>query len=66
MTHPRKHPIMPLIALRKRCNTVEVGIQGAPPPGEIPFAPAMSTGGRIRVRLGGRAQQQVSVHDGQG
>ena len=51
--------------VRSHFNTMEVGIQDAPRPGEILFALAMATGGRIHSRLGGLTREQVSVGDGQ-
>jgi hypothetical protein len=51
--------------VRSHFNTMEVGIQDAPRPGEILFALAMATGGRIHSRLGGLTKEQVSVGDGQ-
>jgi len=51
--------------VRSHFNTMEIGIQDAPRPGEILFALAMATGGRIHSRLGGLTKENVSVGDGQ-
>jgi hypothetical protein len=51
--------------VRSHFNAMEIGIQDAPRPGEILFALAMATGGRIHSRLGGLTKDKVSVHDGQ-
>lgn len=51
--------------VRSHFNTMEIGIQDAPRPGEILFALAMATGGRIHSRLGGLTKDKVSVGDGQ-
>ena len=51
--------------VRSHFNTMEVGIQDAPRPGEILFALAMATGGRVHSRLGGLSKENVSVGDGQ-
>lgn len=51
--------------VRSHYNSMDIGIQDAPRPGEILFALVMGTGGRIHARLGGLTKEQVSVHDGQ-
>lgn len=51
--------------VRSHYNSMEVGIQDAPRPNEILFAPVMGTGGRVHARLGGLTREQVAVHDGQ-
>jgi hypothetical protein len=51
--------------VRSHFNTMEIGIQDAPRPGEILFALVMGTGGRVHARLGGLSKENVSVHDGQ-
>lgn len=51
--------------VRSHYNSMEIGIQDAPRPGEILFALVMGTGGRIHSRLGGLTKDAVSVHDGQ-
>lgn len=51
--------------VRSHFNGIEIGIQDAPRPGEILFALAMATGGRIHSRLGGLTKGKVSVGDGQ-
>jgi hypothetical protein len=51
--------------VRSHFNGVEVGLQDAPRPGEILYALAMGTGGRVHSRLGGLTAENIAVHDGQ-
>ena len=51
--------------VRSHFNSIEIGIQDAPRPGEILFALVMGTGGRVHSRLGGLTREAVSAHDGQ-
>jgi len=51
--------------VRSHFNSIEIGIQDAPRPGEILFALVMGTGGRVHSRLGGLLKEDVKVHDGQ-
>ncbi|MFI6367710.1 amino acid synthesis family protein [Nocardia sp. NPDC050630] len=51
--------------VRSHFNVMEIGVQDAPRPDEIVFALVMADGGRIHSRLGGLAQHDIAVHDGQ-
>ena len=46
--------------VRSHFNSIEIGIQDAPRPGEILFALVMGTGGRVHSRLGGLTREAVS------
>ena len=47
--------------VRSHFNSIEIGIQDAPRPGEILFALVMGTGGRVHARLGGLTREAVSA-----
>lgn len=51
--------------VRSHFSAFEIGVQDAPRPREIVFGVVMADGGRIHARLGGLAEDQISVHDGQ-
>lgn len=51
--------------VRSHFNSMEIGIQDAPRPGEILFALVMGTGGRLNSRLGGLLKEDVKGDDGQ-
>ena len=44
--------------VRSHFNSIEIGIQDAPRPGEILFALVMGTGGRVHSRLGGLTRRR--------
>ena len=44
--------------VRSHFNSIEIGIQDAPRPGEILFALVMGTGGRVHARLGGLTRRR--------
>jgi Amino acid synthesis len=50
--------------VRSHFDSVDLMISDAPRPGEIIFAVAMSTGGRVHARLGGLTRQQAEAGEG--
>jgi hypothetical protein len=51
--------------VRSHFNAVEVGLQDSPRPDEILYALVAADGGRIHARLGGLAEDQIKIQDGQ-
>lgn len=51
--------------VRSHFNAMDVGVQDGPRPDEILYALVAADGGRVHARLGGLAEDQIKVGDGQ-